>query len=214
LAGAAIDAIAGFFHSAWDGLASIVSTIWDGIKTAVITPIHAARDLARAAIEAFGIFIHREWDGLEAIVSTVWNGIKSAITGPIQAAYDFVKDKVEAIGNFINKIPGVGLIGDAAGAIGGLAGKFFADGGIVTQPTFSMLGENYRKEVVIPMTNPGRAMQLMHQSGLDRLAAQMSANTGITGPLVTMPGAVIQDATDADLVAQRTLVAMQAAMVA
>jgi hypothetical protein len=27
-----------------------------------------------------------------------------------------------------------------------------------------------------------------------------------------MPGAIIQDATDADLVAQRTLVAMQAAM--
>jgi hypothetical protein len=37
---------------------------------------------------------------------------------------------------------------------------------------------------------------------------------GFSGPLVSMPGAIIQDATDADLVAQRTLVAMTAAMVA
>jgi hypothetical protein len=59
-------------------------------------------------------------------------------------------------------------------------------------------------------------MQIMQQAGLDRLAAQMNgAGRGsYSGPLVTMPGAVIQDATDADLVAQRTLVAMQAAMVA
>jgi hypothetical protein len=54
----------------------------------------------------------------------------------------------------------------------------------------------------------------MHQAGLDRLAASMQGQSRFNGPLVSMPNATIQDATDADLVAQRTLVAMQAAMVA
>lgn len=41
----------------------------------------------------------------------------------------------------------------------------FADGGIVRQPTNALIGEA-GAEVVLPMTRPGRAMQLLEESGL------------------------------------------------
>ena len=206
-----LNGYATIFSAVFGAIRTAVGVIWDGIKTAITVPIQAARDLAKAAIGAIRDFIQLEWDGLKTIVSGIWNGIKSAITGPIQAAYDFVFDKIKAIKNLvqgavdaIGKIPGAGAVGSLIGKIPGLA-----VGGIIDHPTLAVLGERSRREAVIPLTNPGRAMQLMQQTGLDRLAQR-----GFNGPLVSMPGAVIQDATDADLVAQRTLVAMQAAMVA
>lgn len=44
----------------------------------------------------------------------------------------------------------------------------FADGGIVNSPTFGVVGEAGR-EVVIPLTKPARAAQLLQQSGLDQM---------------------------------------------
>lgn len=44
----------------------------------------------------------------------------------------------------------------------------FADGGIVYGPTNALIGEA-GTEVVIPLTKPARAAQLMQQSGLDRM---------------------------------------------
>lgn len=44
----------------------------------------------------------------------------------------------------------------------------FAEGGIVRGPTQALIGEA-GTEVVIPMTRPGRAAELMRQSGLDRM---------------------------------------------
>jgi tape measure domain-containing protein len=203
--------------TAFEGIKVVAQLVWSAIKLAIIEPIQSARDLAGAAIQAIRDKIDAAWGGLAGVVSGIWNGVKSAITGPMQAAWQFVSDKVNAIKNLVQSaidkvksIPGSGFIGNLAkGDLPGLAA-----GGIVTQPMLAVLGEQSKREAVIPLTNPGRAMQLMQQSGLDRLAAQMGGGGYGNGPLVTMPGAVIQDATDADLVAQRTMVALQAAMAA
>jgi tape measure domain-containing protein len=208
-----INAIVGWFEFMSDvviavveGVKTVVTAIWDAIKLSVETTINALATV-----------ISTVFDGIKATVETVWNGVSAAIIGPMQAAYDFVADIVGKIGDlvddalgFIDKIPGSGIVKGIVSAIPG-----FAAGGIVNQPTLAMIGEGRGPEAIIPLTNPGRAMQLMQQSGLDRLAAQMnSGGRGTGGPLISMPGAIIQDATDADLVAQRTIAAMQAAMIA
>ena len=209
-----VNAVIGWFQKLYDRLVghSIIPDLINGILEwfgKLTAPIEAI-------VKGIRDLVVNTWSGLTSIVSGIWNGVKTAITVPIQAAYDFVADKVRAIKNLVTgaidavkSIPG-------AGAVGGLLGKIpgLATGGIINSPTLAVLGERSRREAVIPLTNPGRAMQLMQQSGLDRLAAQMGASRGLTGPIVSMPGAVIQDATDADLVAQRTLVAIQASLAA
>lgn len=42
----------------------------------------------------------------------------------------------------------------------------YADGGFVTEPTSAILGENYRPELVLPLTQPSRSMSLLAQSPL------------------------------------------------
>lgn len=209
-----VNGIRSVVEGTWNAIQSISSTIWNGIKTAVTNPIEAARGIVSGVVDTIRSVM--SFSGLSAAVSGAWNAVKSAITGPIEAAVSAVqtavgkiKSAVTSAIDAVKNIPGAGVVGNAIGFITG-----HEAGGIVTSPTLSWLGEKHKPEAVIPLTNPGRAMQLMQQSGLDRLAARMNTSGGISGPLVTMPGAVIQDATDADLVAQRTLVAMQAAMVA
>jgi hypothetical protein len=42
----------------------------------------------------------------------------------------------------------------------------YADGGFVSSPQVIMAGENYKPEVVLPLTNPARSMQLLSQTPL------------------------------------------------
>lgn len=42
----------------------------------------------------------------------------------------------------------------------------YADGGFITEPTNAIMGENYRRELVLPLTNTRRSIQLLNQSGL------------------------------------------------
>ena len=47
-------------------------------------------------------------------------------------------------------------------------------------------------ETIIPNTDPGRALQLMQMTGLDKLVAsqqQQGGGTNFNGPLISMPGA-------------------------
>ena len=206
-------AVSSFLSSVWNGIKSVAQTVWNAIKSAIIDPISDARDKAKEAVQNILDKVRSAWSGLVGFVSGVWDGVKSAITGPIQAAYNFVADKVAAIKRLVQgaidkvqSIPGAGVVGDVIGWL-------HAEGGVFNRPHVGIVAER-GPEAIIPMSNPMRAMQVMHEAGLDRLMAQMGQQRGFTGPLISMPGAVIQDATDADLVAQRTLVAMQAAMVA
>jgi SLT domain-containing protein len=54
-----------------------------------------------------------------------------------------------------------------AGAVGG-AMIGFAEGGIVNFPQVAKVAED-GPEVIIPLTKPGRAAQLLQQSGLDKM---------------------------------------------
>jgi len=59
----------------------------------------------------------------------------------------------------------------------------YAEGGIITHPTQALMGEA-GPEVVIPLTRPARAAELMRMSGLDKML-QPSTPTGPTGSPVT-----------------------------
>ena len=205
--------VSSFLSGVWNGIKETASSIWNGIKSAIIDPITSAADTAKEKVQNILDKVRSAWSGIVAFVQGIWNGVKSAITGPIQGAYDFVADKVGAIGRLVqgaidtvNNIPGAGVAKNVLGWL-------HAEGGVFSQPHMGIVAER-GPEAIVPLSNPMRAMQVMHQAGLDRMMGMMSQQRGFNGPLVSMPGAVIQDATDADLVAQRTLVAMTAAMVA
>lgn len=79
----------------------------------------------------------------------------------------------------------------------------FARGGIFDSPTVGMIGEAGR-EAVIPITRPGRALQLMEQSGLADLVRSSSSAA------VNIQHATFVGRSDADLVAQKVAAATRA----
>ena len=112
----------------------------------------------------------------------------------MSAFWDGIGDMVGTGGRVLNMLGRIaGAARDAAGAIssiptpslggvGGLLGRFFADGGIVYGPTRAVIGEA-GPEVVIPLTRPSRAMQLAEQSGLTSLLARTGADAD-AGPAI------------------------------
>jgi hypothetical protein len=86
-----------------------------------------------------------------------------------------------------------------------------AFGGIVRSPTKALIGEA-GAEVVIPLTKPDRAMQLMQDSGLDMLAMSgmgggggggTTINIQVQAGLVSSPDQVGQQIIDAIRRAER-----------
>ena len=202
----AVNAVKSTVTSVWNAIKSVATTVWNGIKSAITTPIEAAKNLISGIVDSIKSFLN--FSGLTGIVSGIWNGIKEAILGPLRTAASLV-------GGIISKItaPVSSAIEGVKSATGWIPGTPWAEGGVYwgKAPLPSII---HGPEAMIPLSNPVRAMQVMHEAGLDRLIGKMGESRGgFNGPLVSMPGAIIQDATDADLVAQRTLVAMTAAMV-
>lgn len=101
-----------------------------------------------------------------ASVQRVTNQIARGVGG-----VPYSNDWLEVATN--NDINGNGFIGSKYGRI-------------ITEPTLSWLGEERRKEVVIPLTMPNRAAQLYEQSGM----ASVLAKAGVAAPGVHQAAAV------------------------
>lgn len=91
-----------------------------------------------------------------------------------------------------------------------------ANGKIVTSPEFAMIGEA-GPEVVIPLTRPARALELMRESGLIGMSAFGSGDAMPSSSMamqskatVNIESANFYDGTDANLVAQKVNAAQQA----
>lgn len=87
--------------------------------------------------------------------------IKNIVDRGLRLATIFynMRDAAKSLASAIGNIPSL-----PSGLGGGLF-NFFADGGIVTGPTRAVVGEA-GPEVIIPLTQPNRARELVEQSGL------------------------------------------------
>lgn len=170
------DAIKSAADTAWGLLKGAASEVWEKISAAILLPINIVKDL-----------IGEVWDTMKSVAGTAWNAIKDAIKKPVDIIIGIIQgviDKAKDAIGLLDKIPGVG----AAKSVFGFVTDHLAAGGIVARQTIAMIGEA-GPEVVIPMTDPTRALELMRQSGLDVLAAASVTAGGTTS---TTGGAQVQ----------------------
>lgn len=77
-----------------------------------------------------------------------------------------------AIKSIVKTINGIDMGGIRPGFTrGGVVGGPipFAEGGVVNRPTLALMGEDFKSEAVIPLTDPKRAQQIADQSGLSAM---------------------------------------------
>ncbi|MFI2300183.1 hypothetical protein ACH5AL_15270 [Actinacidiphila glaucinigra] len=161
-------------------LAALPGRVVSFFRSAGSSALATARTYGTQVINFFRELPGRIASGLSSLGSKLVDKLQSAGSAALRGAQQLIS----TIANAFTKLPGLilGKIGDIGGQIrakiaGGLPASVrglipgLANGGIVTGPTFAMLGEGSRPEVVIPLTKPKRARELAAKSGLLNLLA-------------------------------------------
>lgn len=184
-----VDKLKGYWDTAWQAVADFVGEIWDGIGLAI--------DTAWTNIKQFVS------DGVDGVVDFV-SGIPGRIADGVVGAFDALTDGFKTAVNFIItgwnniefKIPGfkIGPVGYDGFTLGLPDIPKLANGAVVTKPTLALIGEA-GPEVVSPLGRQRRNFLPGGDGG---------------GAVVSINNANFYDGTDADLVAQKTMLALSA----
>lgn len=131
------------WRKTWDGLKTIAEGIWKIVGAGLIVfweGLKLAFTLGAAALSgAWGALMN----GISGVASNVWEGIKNVFKNGINAIINFVNGFLRVYNNAVSKVPG----------LKGMKIPEFtplAEGGIVTRPTFALIGEA-GPEAVIPL---------------------------------------------------------------
>lgn len=154
LGGQVLGAISGMVSRALGALRSFASSAASAASSVASGIISAIRSGLSGLAGAF----RAPFDAARSAVA----GAVEGIVGVVSGAVDRIQGLVSRISGAIGKIRNVGLPNiDIPG---------FANGGIIDRPTVLAAGEGGKREVIIPLTRPQRAQQLMRATGLDKMA--------------------------------------------
>ena len=135
------------------------------------------------------------WNAVSSVTSNVWNSIKNAISGPINTAKDIVRGAIDAIRGFFNfsihwphiPMPHFSIqpsgwsVGDLLhGSIPYLGIDWYAQGGIMTQPT--MFADNNGRAQVGGEAGPEGVIPL-NDDTWNKMGAAIAAHMPSQGPI-------------------------------
>ncbi|MCR5256986.1 MAG: phage tail tape measure protein [Desulfovibrio sp.] len=183
-----LDFVAGVFTGNWSQAWEAVKTVFSGVWQVVGGLIDGAKatcmTLASFVAGAFTSAWTAAWNGVSGIFSGIWNGLK----GVAQSVLDWIAGKLNSVIGLINgtietmnKIPGVNI--GKLDQIPTSQPKAMASGGIVTAPTFALVGEA-GDEAVMPLDRLSSMLGQHAQPG-------QGAPAGVTltfSPTINMSG--------------------------
>lgn len=178
--GGLIDFITGVFTGDWEKSWSGVQEIVTGVKEVVQGAIRALSNTISGKVKLISEAVSGCFDnvktsvqnGVSAVkskiksmgstVTSVFSKIKSTISEKINGARDAVKKAINAIKGFFNfewklpelKLPHFSISGKFSldpPQVPDFGVKWYAKGGIISSPTLAMMGENNKKEAVVPL---------------------------------------------------------------
>ena len=126
------------------------------------------------ALIAVGVLLYKNWDTVKAKAAELWakvketfGGIGEAISGAFEAGqakvaefFSWIGDKLHWLDEKVSSIPLLGSVySGIKGGIGWVGSKLashpvpaMANGGVVTAPTLSLIGEGGEPEAVLPLS--------------------------------------------------------------
>ncbi|SMB97758.1 tape measure domain-containing protein [Thermanaeromonas toyohensis ToBE] len=149
----------------WDILKASAVATWEAIKAAILTPIN----YLKGALDAAWAWIRDKLVGVWGTIRTAawekWEGVKDVIKGAINGIIAIINKFIRAFNRIEIRIPRIEI--PFIGTVGGWSIRmpqipeipYLAEGGLVTAPTLTMLGER-GPEAVIPLSRSGFADDL------------------------------------------------------
>lgn len=156
----------------WGGIATAAKAVWEGIKLAITWQISAIAKIV-LALPSKIVSLHGK---MLAFGKTAGSKIVDGIKAAFGASASIGRKVVNAIIGFINRnvIDKINarlkftIAGQTIDAPNISRIPMLAMGDIIKQPTLLIAGEA-GSEAIIPLTRPDRAVELMQESGLDRI---------------------------------------------
>ena len=141
------------FSTVWNAIKSVFTTIWDGIKSAVGTGVQ----FVVKVIEGISAPIQRVFEGIRSVASTIFDGLSGAFKAVINTILGGIEKGINfAIGILNKALDGIDKAAGPLvnfGSIPTVSIGRLAEGGLVTAPMISMVGEA-GMEAVLPLTSP------------------------------------------------------------
>lgn len=191
----AVKGVADFVGQQIDNIVGFVTGLPGRMLAAVLALVKAGASLGKAFIDAFLYALKAVGGFFADIGKAIANALIDAINWATQKINDFIPNKIGFGPVSIN------LPDDPIPPIP----RLMAEGGIINSPTFAMIGEA-GPEMVLPLSRPARARDLLMESGLSAVGQSNTAS-----PTVQIQEANFYDGTDATLVAQKVYTAMSLA---
>lgn len=146
-----ITPISTFFTGLWNSIVNGVTSFIEGVKSVFITIVNWIKT---NIIDPISNFFSGLWENIETAFNVVADTISSVLKGAVNMVLNFICGVINSVIsglngaiNVINEIPGVSIT-----KIEKLEVPQLARGGIVDQPTLSVIGEAGR-EAVMPLEN-------------------------------------------------------------
>jgi hypothetical protein len=194
--GAAIGALGGVVSFVWDSILAPAAAFLSGVFAAAVGAASGAWSWLQGAVSAVGDIINSVWTQWLAPIASFLTDTFAAGVDIATAAWDALYGAIESIGGVLSDIKEaaedtIGVLADVASNIpgagiisGGLNALGLAAGGIVRHRpggTIARIGEGGSDEVVIPLDDADRALQLANASGLLGLLGQGGVESRATG---------------------------------
>jgi hypothetical protein len=211
-----IDNIIAFFRAAPGRIGDAIAAIPGIVSRVFSAALKEGREQVSAGITSILNFFRSVPGKLEAFKGALENAGKALVKGFL-TGLEFVSSLIPKVGgaifgaikNDLNR-----AIDKINSGINSVAGHFhvgvpniprLAMGAYITKPTLALVGER-NPEVVLPTDNPGRAMQLLNQSGL---AASLNMGTPSVNVGVFIGSQPINDIVDTRIEYSNTQTAKQ-----
>ncbi|MBU3226809.1 phage tail protein [Clostridium algidicarnis] len=184
------NAIRDFFSDTWNSINSVASIAWNGLKDmcqdvfnglyTIISDIwNSIKGVFNGILDFIvGVFTgnwRQAWEGVKEIFRGVFNGLEAIAKAPLNGIITLVNSVISGLNSISlpDWVPGIGGKGINIPKI-----PFLARGGIINQPTLSMVGES-GKEAVVPLENNTEWMDKVSASVANAIMAimQLSNNS-------------------------------------
>lgn len=154
----------------------LFSTLLGAVSDVVTRLLAVLRGLITFITGVFQGDWSKAWNGIVTVFKTVFGLIKDILKGVINVCVDLLNGLVSAVWNAVRGI--INGVGTIVQQIGKLLGKkswgwkltaqppkipHLKTGGVVTGPTYALVGEGGKDEAVIPLDNSPQMAQLVQQ---------------------------------------------------
>ncbi len=140
--GGVLDFITGIFTGDWN-------KCWEGITAAV----NGAKDMIAGILEQITAIFRGQWNVIKSIINSILGGVEKMANGVVRAINGVIRSMNALKFDIPDWVPGMGgkSFGFNIGQVKGVSIPRLAKGGIVSTPTLAMMGENNKKEAVVPL---------------------------------------------------------------